>query len=187
MHHARVFRSLIGAGAFLLAAGCALQERPHAGQAGVTTPPTTKKQPITDTFHGVPVTEDYRWLEDWDKPDVQTWNRAQNTYTRTHLDTLSSRPRLQQRIREVLGATMENYFHLNYVGGKLFAQKYAPPKQQSYLVVFDHLDQLESERQLLDPESFDPSGCAEMYHREVHALVQLRWDNKVAIISVSYV
>jgi prolyl oligopeptidase len=158
MQYARVFRSLIGVSAFLLMAGCAVQERPHAGQAAVSPPPATKKRPTTDTFHGVPVTEEYRWLEDWDRPEVQTWNHTQNAYARTHLDTLSDRSRLEERIGEVLGASMQNYFHLNYVGGKLFAEKYAPPKQQSYLVVFDHLDQLQSERRLLDPETFDPSG-----------------------------
>jgi protease II len=30
--------------------------------------PPTKSVPVTDNYYGVPVTEHYRWLEDWNNP-----------------------------------------------------------------------------------------------------------------------
>ena len=40
--------------------------------------PATKKQPVTDNYHGTTVKEDYRWLEDFQDPAVRQWSAAQN-------------------------------------------------------------------------------------------------------------
>jgi hypothetical protein len=34
-------------------------------------PPATPKKPATDTHHGVTVTDNYRWLEEWDSKGVK--------------------------------------------------------------------------------------------------------------------
>ncbi|HVP48367.1 MAG TPA: hypothetical protein VMT32_17355, partial [Bryobacteraceae bacterium] len=41
-------------------------------------PPATPKRPVTDIYHGVRVTDDYRWLEDFSNPEVKAWSDAQN-------------------------------------------------------------------------------------------------------------
>ena len=41
-------------------------------------PPETKKLPVSDTYHGVTVRDDYRWLENWDDPEVKQWSAAEN-------------------------------------------------------------------------------------------------------------
>ena len=33
--------------------------------------PATPKRPVTDSYFGVRVTEDYRWLENWNDPAVK--------------------------------------------------------------------------------------------------------------------
>ena len=62
-----------------------------AGLAGQTAqpqaPPTLKapvadKRPVTDSYHGIKVVDDYRWLEDWDDPAVKQWSATQNSRTR---------------------------------------------------------------------------------------------------------
>jgi len=36
--------------------------------------PATPRKPVTDQYHGIAVTEDYRWLEDFNDPIVRQWN-----------------------------------------------------------------------------------------------------------------
>ena len=49
-------------------------------------PPATPKKPITDTYHGIVVTDEYRWLENGNDKDVRNWSEAQNAHARSLLD-----------------------------------------------------------------------------------------------------
>ena len=40
--------------------------------------PSTPKKPVTDTYQGVQVVDDYRWLENGGDPTVRQWAEAQN-------------------------------------------------------------------------------------------------------------
>ena len=59
-------------------------------------PPATPKRPVTDEYQGVKVTDDYRWLENWDDPEVKQWSAAQNARSREYLDHLPARPAIRQ-------------------------------------------------------------------------------------------
>ena len=59
--------------------------------------PDTPKKPVTDTYQGVQVIDDYRWLEPPADPDVRKWSEQQNTRTRTYLDRLPSRAAITER------------------------------------------------------------------------------------------
>lgn len=48
----------------------------------------TPRVPITFTYHGVDVTDDYRWLEDPSDEQVVKWTVAQNDRTRAHIDAV---------------------------------------------------------------------------------------------------
>ena len=54
--------------------------------------PTTPKRPVVDTYHGVKVTDDYRWLQNWHDPQVRQWSDAENAYARQYLDHLGDVP-----------------------------------------------------------------------------------------------
>ncbi|UOQ71467.1 prolyl oligopeptidase family serine peptidase [Hymenobacter cellulosilyticus] len=43
--------------------------------------PATPKRPVTDTYFGQQVTDNYRWLEDLKSPETQAWFKAQGDYT----------------------------------------------------------------------------------------------------------
>jgi hypothetical protein len=42
--------------------------------------------PVTETYHGVDVTEDYRWLEDASSVETITWTKAQQQRARAYFD-----------------------------------------------------------------------------------------------------
>ncbi len=96
-------------------------------------PPTAKK-PVTDTYHGVQVTEDYRWLEDGKDPAVKAWSAAQTAPARKVLDAMPVRKSLQAQFKDLYGTAPVRYFDFEHRGA-LFAMKRQPPKNQPMLVV----------------------------------------------------
>ena len=83
-------------------------------------PPPTKKLPVTDTYHGVSVTDDYRWLEDSSDPAVRKWSDAQNAHARGVLDNLPNVDAIRARVTQIMSAETVAYYGLAYRGGRLF-------------------------------------------------------------------
>ncbi len=121
-------------------------------------PPAARIDDVKDTIHGVEVDDPYRWLENWDNPEVQTWSNAENAYAHKYLDALPSRGKIRARINEIMNAKVSRYYSLRWINGELFAMKFQPPLNQSILVVIPSLEKLESERAIVNPNLLDTSG-----------------------------
>ncbi|MDC0708251.1 prolyl oligopeptidase family serine peptidase [Stigmatella sp. ncwal1] len=121
-------------------------------------PPVAEKKPVVDTYHGTEVEDPYQWLESTDEPKVQEWTQGQNAYTRAVLDKLPGREAIRQRLGELFTWQSPAYFALMKAGDTLFALKSQPPRQQPLLVVLGNVEDVASERVLLDPMEVDPSG-----------------------------
>ncbi len=65
-------------------------------------PPATPAHPVTDNFHGVAVTDPYRWLEDQNSPETRAWIDAQNAYTQRVLSGYTGRSALRAQIEKVM-------------------------------------------------------------------------------------
>ncbi|TNF29030.1 MAG: S9 family peptidase [Deltaproteobacteria bacterium] len=120
--------------------------------------PETRRQLDRDTFHGVEVTEEYRWLEDGANDEVKAWTKVQNAHARKVLDALPHHDEVVAAVAKVFGAEAVSWGSVTAVGGKWFAMKRQPPKQQPFLVVADDLDDVASARVLVDPEKIDEAG-----------------------------
>jgi len=96
--------------------------------------PATPKKPVVDVYHGIKVSDDYRWLEDWNDPAVREWSDAQNRSARAYLDGLAVREPIRKRLREVANATSVSYYGIQGRAPALFAVKAQPPKNQPFLV-----------------------------------------------------
>ncbi len=120
--------------------------------------PSTAKKPVLEVYHGVEVRDDYRWLEDWDDPKVQAWSAAQNVHARAYLDKLPHVDAIRARLTELETHSSSQYWSLVRRGGRLFALKQQPPKQQPLLVWLTDADDPSSERVVVDPNVLDPQG-----------------------------
>jgi prolyl oligopeptidase len=121
-------------------------------------PPATPKKPVTDTYHGVAVTDDYRWLEDGNNPEVKAWSDAQNAHARAVLDKLPGVPVLRERLTKIMAAKTTSHAGLAVRDGRVFALRRQPPKQQPFLVVMPAADKPDEARVLLDPGELDKAG-----------------------------
>lgn len=113
--------------------------------------PQSARKPVAENYHGVSVTDDYQWLEDANDPAVKKWVEVQNRYTRKHLDAIRSRSAIEEHLRELYTTRPASYYAPSQRGGRLFAMKNAPPKEQPMLVTLASADDPASERVLLDP------------------------------------
>jgi len=122
--------------------------------ADPTPPDKAAKKPVTDTYHGVRVTDDYQWLEDAKDPAVQKWVKAQNSYTRAVIDKLPSRKQISKRLMQLLDKLSPQYEHVTRGRKLLFAQK------DDNLVFFESPDKADAAKVIVDPDKALPDKDA---------------------------
>ena len=121
--------------------------------------PETPKKPVVDTYNGVQVTDDYRWLEDDKDPAVKSWSNAQNDVARAFLDAIPERKDILARVTALTAARTPRYGDLQVRGTTTFALKDQPPLQQPMIVALSSVDDTTGERVIVDPNAIDPSGA----------------------------
>jgi prolyl oligopeptidase len=137
---------------------CALWVLLPALLAGGPTLPETPKKSVTDTHHGVAVTDEYRWLEKTDDAAVRKWAEAQNQYARAALDKIPALGPLRDRLGQLLADRAPGYSVLQPAGGVLFALKHESPREQAFLVVMPSADNPGAAKVVVDPNALDPKG-----------------------------
>lgn len=121
-------------------------------------PPVAEKRPVVNEYWGTEITDDYRWLETLDDPEVVAWAKEQHEHTRAILDAWPQREALGERVQELVRHETSWYSSLKERGDRLFAMKKQPPKQQSFLVLVSSFRGEVEERVLVDPNVIDPDG-----------------------------
>mgnify|MGYP005838401095 FL=1 len=72
-------------------------------------------KPVTEVFHGVAVTENFRWLEDPDSPETRAWIQAQNARTQAFLSRIPQRPAIRALLEKLY--QYDRYPTINRNGG----------------------------------------------------------------------
>ena len=116
--------------------------------------PDSPRMDVVDDYHGTPVADPYRWLEDPDSPRTRAWIDAQNRLTRSFLDAVPARTAIESRLREVWDH--ERYGVPRKRGGRLFFTRNDGLQDQPVLLVADAIDG--EPRVLLDPNALSPDG-----------------------------
>ena len=126
--------------------------------AGGPAYPVAAKQHVVDRYHGVAVSDDYQWLERTGDAAVTDWVAQENRLTRERLDAFPARTIVAERAKALFASTSNDHYGLIESGGKLFAFKRQPPKQQPLLVTLDSASQPTGERVVLDPNLMSAKG-----------------------------
>ncbi len=94
----------------------------HGGNGVVLPPPPpTDVEPVTETIHGVTITDPYRWLEDSKSPATRAWLTTQMKYTEDYLSQVKIRPEVVKRLTELMH--VESYGIPIERGSKYFFKK----------------------------------------------------------------
>ena len=127
-------------------------------QAGDPGAPPAEQHIVTDTYHGVQVSDPYRWLEDPNSAQVREWSEAQDQRTRKYLDALPQRAPIYNQLLRQISATSSSYHALHAVEGKIFALYDQPPKQQPMIAVLTNAAEPSLARIIVDPNTLNPKG-----------------------------
>ena len=119
-------------------------------QAAPLSQPVAPVRPVTDTYFGTPVVDPYRWMEDLKSPEVQSWMKAQNDYTRDYLSHLPGRDALIKRVLALDNASTR-VGDLGLFGGRYFYYKMTAKDQTPKVYARDGLTG--KERLLVDPQA----------------------------------
>src|ERR1017187_5583341 len=123
--------------------------------------PTTR-EPVTNSYHGVMVVDDYQWLEDAASPAVRDWTRQQNERTRSYFDKLAFHDGLAQQLSELIGDESASYGLDDYRGGIIFATRFKPPAQQPVLVRLKSIYPPALRQVVFDPNAWNTNGTTSM-------------------------
>lgn len=116
--------------------------------------PHTPKIDQIDEYHGVKVADPYRWLEDPDSPETQSWVEAQNQVTFPYLQQISGREKIKTRLTELWN--YEKYGIPFKEGDRYFYYKNDGLQNQSVLYTLKNLE--DQPKTLIDPNQLSPDG-----------------------------
>ena len=92
-------------------------------------------EPVTETLHGVTVTDLYRWLEDQDSLATRAWIEVQNNYTRGYLDAIPGREQIRAGLAALIKIdNVEDLPHFDF----LAAAKAPPAKIGDWVLAFSN-------------------------------------------------
>ena len=165
---ARGLAAAVGIAALLVLAGCAdgsattsfksIGEVRTGVAPGLRGYPFAASRTTTQDYFGVPISDDFDWLENAADPVSRSWILAESAYSRRYLEAMPARAALRQRLQALIGSTQNAYSGIVERGGLLFALKTAPPLQRPVLVVLRSMDELASERVVFDPNEQATDG-----------------------------
>ncbi len=117
-------------------------------------PPPTRTTDQVDSYHGVEVSDPYRWLEDTESPETTAWIAEQNQVTFDYLQTLPMREPLKRRLTALYD--YERFSIPYHRGGRYFYTRNSGLQNQAVLYVQDSL--AAEGRELLDPNRLSADG-----------------------------
>jgi prolyl oligopeptidase len=135
-----------------------------AASAGFASLPAipTAREPVTNTYHGVAVVDDYQWLEDGTNPTVRDWTRQQKERTRAWFDKLEFHDGLEQELSELIADESASYGLADCRGGIIFATRFKPPAQQPVLVRLKSVYPPALRKVVFDPNVWNTNGTTAM-------------------------
>jgi prolyl oligopeptidase len=127
----------------------------HAEPPASITYPEAPRSDVTDTLHGTPIPDPYRWLEDLDSPETTTWVKAQQTLTESYLAQIPEREPLKKRLTQAWD--YDKHGLPTRIAGRLFYTRKTGLQNQGVHYWRDDKPNA-PETLLLDPNTLSPDG-----------------------------
>ncbi len=144
-----------------LAATCLLLTMAHADEPFAY--PKTRQVEQIDEYHGVKISDPYRWLEDDNSAETAAWVEAQNKVTFGFLDAIPQRAAIKERMMKLWN--YERFGLPQERGGRYFYTRNSGLQNQRVLYVAETLEA--APRVLLDPNTLSADGTVALSGFEI--------------------
>jgi prolyl oligopeptidase len=121
--------------------------------------PAARKTEQTDSYHGVKVSDPYRWLEDDRSEEVAQWVKTENEVTFSYLERIPYRAQVMKRLEQVYN--YPKYAQPFRRGKFYFFSKNDGLQNQSVFYVQEGLDG--KPELLVDPNKFSADGTSRLH------------------------
>lgn len=139
---------------------------------------------MTDDYFGTNVVDDYRWMEDLKDPEVQSWFKEQDAFTRATLGSIPGRDKLLARLRELYTAASTIITDVQRLpGGRYVYQKFLSGESAPKLYVREGLSG--EERLLVDPGKIKVAASNVSKGRNSLAYVDISQDGKYVAVGIT--
>ncbi len=115
--------------------------------------PKPHKVSVQDGYHGTPVADPYRWLEDPTSPETRAFIQAQNRLTQAYLEGTPNRQRWEKRLQELWN--FPKFSTPRKANGRFFFSKNDGLQNQP--VIYQQTEG-QAPSLLLDPNPLSPDG-----------------------------
>lgn len=116
--------------------------------------PDTRRENVSDNYHGTTVLDAYRWLEDADSAETAEWVKAENKVTFGYLEKIPERESIRKRLTKLWD--YEKFGTPYKEGGRYFYSKNDGLQNQSVLYWAETLEA--TPKVLLDPNTLSADG-----------------------------
>src|SRR5215470_15162539 len=127
-------------------------------------PPVARVDNVTETIHGVRISDPYRWLEEQNSPETRAWIDAENAYTQSVVDSLPGRDQIHQWIEKLLKIDTISAPRWVRAGRYFFSKRRA---DQNQAVFYMREGAGGKDQVLLDPNTMSPDGSVSIRVNEV--------------------
>jgi prolyl oligopeptidase len=124
----------------------------------MSVPPARRGDHI-DRLHGIEIPDPYRWMEELESPETETWIEAQRAYTEAWLSRIPARQAIRERLDRL--AAFERVGLPAERGGRLFFTVHDGIRSQPVLYWSDGGD---GPAVLLDPNDLSDDGTVAIVH-----------------------
>jgi len=145
----------------LACAGCS------SGSKKIEAYPKTEVKPVTTSYHGVDVQDPYRWLENTKSENVQKWSADQTNVAQQYLRSLPSRKFYARKLSKIMTSAKTSYFGVKPLKKGFLTFKREPKAKQAVLIYVEDLNDLSSQRVIVDPNELSEDGSLSISHISV--------------------
>ncbi len=142
----------------LALAACNRGSEPESAVTGTTTAklqyPAAHTVEQRDSYHGIEISDPYRWMENLDSAELKTWIDAENALVNGYLSDVPGRAELKQRLQEIWN--YERFGVPEKHGDLYFFRRNDGLQNQSPIYVQEGLEG--AARLLLDPNALSADG-----------------------------